>query len=167
MIRAASSSLRAQRSNPSNRETSKHGLLRFARNDGAGVPDSIFKQQTRLRDPAARSARTLLETSRPKEIRGRRECRMRAAPEVSCAPCTKAMHTSIQVKRRHPTFPAQWLYGLLRALPGEPCTFATAGANFGAPGPHDLAVHISAVRYRHLRVHRDPSHVRGDHETPL
>ena len=28
-------------------------------------------------------------------------------------------HTSIQVQRRHPTFPAQWLYGLLRALPGE------------------------------------------------
>ena len=31
----------------------------------------------------------------------------------------KKMHTSIQVQRRHPAFPAQWLYGLLRALPGE------------------------------------------------
>src|ERR1700730_567720 len=28
-------------------------------------------------------------------------------------------HTSIQVKRRHPSSPAQWLYGLGRALPGD------------------------------------------------
>lgn len=31
----------------------------------------------------------------------------------------KKTHTSIQVQRRHPTFPAQWLYGLCRAHPGD------------------------------------------------
>jgi hypothetical protein len=51
--------------------------------------------------------------------RGRREDRVHAAPAVSRAICAKKMHTSIQVQRRHPAFPAQWLYGLLRALPGE------------------------------------------------
>src|SRR5882757_10638701 len=28
-------------------------------------------------------------------------------------------HTSIQGSGEHPTFPAQWLYGLYRALPGR------------------------------------------------
>ena len=30
------------------------------------------------------------------------------------------MHTSILGSGEHPTFPAQWLYGLWRDLPGEP-----------------------------------------------
>ena len=29
------------------------------------------------------------------------------------------LHTSIQGSGEHPTFPAQWLYGLCRALPGD------------------------------------------------
>src|SRR4051794_28711736 len=41
------------------------------------------------------------------QFRGRRECRMRAAPAVSCATCTKNMHMSIQGSGEHPTFPAQ------------------------------------------------------------
>jgi hypothetical protein len=36
-----------------------------------------------------------------------------------------------------------------------------------ASGPHVFAVRFSAVRYRHLRVHRSPPHVRDDHDTPL
>ena len=51
--------------------------------------------------------------------RGSRECRMRAAPAVSCANWEKRPHTSIQGSGEHPTFPAQWLYGLSRAHPGE------------------------------------------------
>jgi hypothetical protein len=51
--------------------------------------------------------------------RGRRECRVHAAPAVSCANCAKKAHTSIQGSGGSPTSPAQWLYGLLRALPGE------------------------------------------------
>src|SRR6267154_1570514 len=56
---------------------------------------------------------------RPLEIRGRRECRMRAAPAISCAMCTESARMSIQGSGEHPTFPAKWLYGLLRALPGD------------------------------------------------
>jgi hypothetical protein len=52
-------------------------------------------------------------------FRGRRECRMRAAPAISCAMCTESARMSIQGSGEHPTFPAQWLYGLLRALPGD------------------------------------------------
>jgi hypothetical protein len=55
----------------------------------------------------------------PPENRGRRECRMRAAPAVSRAMWTRSTHTSIQGSGGNPTFPAQWLYGLLRALPGD------------------------------------------------
>src|SRR5437870_2146721 len=48
-----------------------------------------------------------------------------------------------------PAFPTQWLYGLLRALPGErrflsplPCQHGPAwiDATVAAPGPHDFAV---------------------------
>jgi hypothetical protein len=36
-----------------------------------------------------------------------------------------------------------------------------------ASGPHDFAVRFSVVRQRHLHVHRIPSRVRGDRDTPL
>src|SRR5438477_4124848 len=60
-------------------------------------------------------------------------------------------HTSIQVSGNTPTSPAQWLYGLLRALPGERAFFATVtardiytqlSASIAAPGPHDFAVRL-------------------------
>ena len=46
---------------------------------------------------------------------------MRTAPAVSCAKeCTEEAHTSIQVQTgSNPAFPAQWFYGLFRALPGD------------------------------------------------
>jgi len=34
------------------------------------------------------------------------------------------LHSGIQVKPKHPAFPAQWFDGLCRALPGERCTIA-------------------------------------------
>ena len=113
--------------------------------------------------------------SSPSEIRGRRECRMRAAPAVSCAMCTRSARMSIQGSGEHPTFPAQWLYGLLRVLPGDRLSChhhwrdltRQLDASTGASGPHDFTVRSRAVRYRHLRVHRSPSHVRDDHDTPL
>jgi hypothetical protein len=40
-------------------------------------------------------------------------------------------------------------------------------AGIEASGPHDFAVRVSAVRYRHLRVHRIPPRVRDDREPPL
>jgi hypothetical protein len=40
-------------------------------------------------------------------------------------------------------------------------------ASVGASGPHDFAVRFSAVRQKHIRVHRIPPHVRDDREPPL
>jgi hypothetical protein len=51
--------------------------------------------------------------------RGRRERRVLAAPAVSRAICAENTHTSIQVQSEHSGVPAQWLYGLCRALPGD------------------------------------------------
>ena len=47
---------------------------------------------------------------------GKTGCSLHLRSRVQSA---RKTHTSIQVQRRHPAFPAQWLYGLLRALPGE------------------------------------------------
>ena len=69
-------------------------------------------RKIQLRDLAARCCPSFARISLPSPIRGRREDRVRAAPAVSCAMCTKSAHTSIQVQRRASGFPAQWLYGL-------------------------------------------------------
>src|SRR5438445_4113419 len=83
------------------------------------------------------------------ENRGRREDRVLAAPAVSRANAHgKRRHTSIQGSWSIPAFPAQWLYGLLRALPGERlfCHRRSTGepvklsASTAAPEPHDFAV---------------------------
>src|SRR5216117_3291726 len=61
--------------------------------------------------------------------------------------CIRA-HTSIQGSGNTPTSPAQWLYGLLRALPGGAGLLSPSpaenihrlSASIAAPGPHDFAV---------------------------
>src|SRR6185295_3693106 len=75
-------------------------------------------------------------------------------------------HTSIQGSWSIPAFPAQWLYGLLRALPGERLfclrrherSFASPGlsASTAAPEPHDFAVRLSRTRQSQLAR---PSHL--------
>ena len=87
----------------------------------------------------------------PPQFRGRREDRVRAAPAVSCAVCIKKMlHMSIQVWRKPPAFPAQWLYGLYEFAPvtgfvatviaEEGLLPAKLDASTGASGPHDFTV---------------------------
>src|SRR5207244_1272731 len=59
-------------------------------------------------------------------------------------------HTSIQGSGGSPTSPAQWLYGLLRALPGGAGLLSPSpaeniyrlSASIAAPGPHDFAVRL-------------------------
>jgi len=101
---------------------------------------------------------------------GSRECRMRAAPAVSCATAQKKAHTSIQGSGGNPTFPAQWLYGLYRALPGVSGVLASVASRkpalwpgwaFAPPkdltptseasGPHDFTVRFSTARQHVLR----------------
>ena len=61
---------------------------------------------------------------------------------------TRRVHTSIQGSGEHPTFPAQWLYGLSRDLLGVPGFVVTVAreivhgldAGVGASGPRGFAV---------------------------
>jgi hypothetical protein len=53
------------------------------------------------------------------ENRGRRECRALAAPIASRANKKAHERSHHRFRRIHPAFPAQWFYGLLRALPGD------------------------------------------------
>src|ERR1700736_3410927 len=76
----------------------------------------IFKMHVRIL--ATRCARGLRELSRL-EIRGRRECRVHAAPAVSRAIVQKKRTRAYRFSGGNPTFPAQWFYGLYRALPGD------------------------------------------------
>jgi hypothetical protein len=109
-------------------------------------------------------------------VRGRRECRVHAAPAVSCAKVCKKAHTSIQVQRRHPTFPAQWFYGLYRALPGGTGLVVTVVSGIAstnltpASGRQDHTTSpyasVTIVR-RNISVHRIPSRACDDRETPL
>src|SRR5437879_4722537 len=83
--------------------------------------------------------------------RGRRESRVPTAPAVSCAKTHSNRRTrAYRFSRNSPAFPTQWLYGLLRALPGEraclPPSLAKLlhklSASIAAPGPHDFAVRL-------------------------
>ena len=87
----------------------KYGLLLFARSD----------DQIHLRLLAARYARVVEKTFRPK--RGRGECRVPSAPAASCAKWQFKMHTSIHSGRtgNHPASPHAMVYGLLRDLAGD------------------------------------------------
>ena len=113
----------------------------------------------RLRDLATCSVRGLHFVC-PLEIRGRREDRVHAAPAVPCAVAHRKTRTrAYRFSGSIPAFPAQWLYGLLRTLPGERLFCLRRCANLStqldastaAPGPHDFAVRHS--RSRPVKIH--------------
>jgi hypothetical protein len=81
------------------------------------------------------------------------------------------------VEPRHPGLPCAVVYGLFRALPGEPSSFATVipekrtshelDASVGRQD-HTTSPSVSAALVRRsLRVHRIPPHVRDDRDPPL
>ena len=81
---------------------------------------------------------------RPRRRRGRREDRVPAGTRGPL--CANALETDAQRhtgEAKHPAFPAQWLYGLCRALPGERCTIAPVALRMGdlrtRSGPHITA----------------------------
>src|SRR5436309_13943903 len=112
----------------------------------------------RLRILAALVARGLLDNFPPSysEGAGKTGCLLHPRSRVRFAQ-TK-LHTSIQGSGSIPAFPAQWLYGLLRALPGERLfchrrcakTSTQLHASTAASGPHDFAVRIRRARPVHL-----------------
>src|SRR6202795_1449515 len=67
-----------------------------------------------------------------------------------CKTCTKTRTRAYRFSGDTPAFPAQWFYGLYRALPGEPGSFATVArapereldTSVGVSGPHDFAVRL-------------------------
>src|SRR5216684_9348172 len=75
----------------------------------------------------------------------------------------------------HPAFPAQWFYGLLRALPGDQACLTPSPALLIAdltPASgrqnHTTSPSASALLVKHAaRVHRIPPRVRDDREPPL
>ena len=116
------------------------------------------------------------------ENRGRRECRMRAAPAVSCAKnCTVGAHehTGSAEAVRHPLRNGFTAYFVLSPVSGLFChrhwrdIFRQLSASIAAPGPHDFAVRLGVfVRCEKIHLtpkrpsHSDPTH-RDDRETPL
>ena len=90
-------------------------------------------------------------------FRGRRECRVPAAPTVSARKIAQKARVDPQVQPGQPGIPRAVVYGLLRALLGEPDFVVTVisamrmhrrqlSAGHGAPGPHGFAVRITVVR---------------------
>ena len=116
---------------------------------------------------------SFMKIVRPKKKgAGKAGCALHPRSRVQCA-FSKKRTRAYRFSGSCPAFPAQWFYGLLRALPGEPGFLATIAsvmrkhhrrldASVGASGPHDFAVRISAARprasiaRRRHRVHRIP-----------
>jgi hypothetical protein len=104
------------------------------------------------------------------DIRGRRECRALNAPAASCV--KKQTHELVTTVT--PEFPAQWFYGLLRALPGDHALLTPSPARLHADltpalGRQNDTTWPYASRplvSRAATVHRIPPRVR-DVRTPL
>src|ERR1700730_14213617 len=78
--------------------------------------------------------------------RGSRECRVRAAPAVSRAKGNKEKRTrAYRFSGSNPAFPAQWFYGLYRALLGERIRLVTVAAGL-------IADRIRSDRFRHRQL---------------
>jgi len=141
---------------------------------GAETGDSILREWICIGVLAARSARGLQLSFAPLEKRGRRECRMRAAPAVSCAMCTKRCaheHTGSAEAIRHSLRNGFTAYSALSPVIGFLATviggtYRQLDASTEASGPHVFAVRFRAVRQRRIRVHRSLSHVRDDGRLP-
>ena len=110
------------------------------------------------------------------EAGGSRECRVHAAPAVSCAIGAKKIRTRAyrfsggirhSLRNGFTAYIALSPAGRARCHRHQRNCFHQLDASIGASGPHDFAVRISTVRQRHIHVHRIPSRACDDRETPL
>ena len=132
--------------------------------------------KTRIGVLAARSARGLRVIFAPLQVRGRRECRMRAAPAVSCANLHKKMRTRAYRAAEAIRHPLRNGLRLMARSPRRSGFFVTVAlgklasqeldASVKASGPHVFTVRFRAVRQRRIRVHRSLPHVRDDGQRP-
>jgi hypothetical protein len=104
----------------------------------------------------------------PSAIRGRRECRAHDAPAASRAERKKAHERSHHGHTgNRPAFPAQWFYGLLRALPGDQACLTPSPALLiadltpasGRQNDTTWPYVAGRVRLARCRVHRIPPRV--------
>jgi hypothetical protein len=84
-----------------------------------------------------------------------------------CKMHIKNAHTSIQVQRRQSDIPCAMVLRFPSRSPRRSGSFATVtcgtyrklDTSVEMSGPHDFAVRPSAIRQRHIRVHRIPPRV--------
>ena len=98
-------------------------------------------------------------------------------PRSRVQKCAKGRTRAYRYRRNTPAFPAQWLYGLYRTLPGERLFCLRRRARREplrslTPAPrrqgHTTSPYAScAFVCCALRVHRIPPHVRDDREAPF
>ena len=91
-----------------------------------------------------RDAPEVLQIIRP-EIRGRRECRVLAAPAVSCAKVCKETHTSIQVQTEHSGIPCAMALRLIARSPRRRIRLVTV-----ADGLKDCLNPVGSTHLRQL-----------------
>ena len=130
---------------------------------------------------AARFARAFTNSFAPLRTEGAGNAGCALHPRSRVPKIAHLAHTSIQGSGNTPTSPAQWLYGLLRALPGEraflpPSPLRSLLLKSLTPAsrrqdhttsPYALA-HSSALARLNKSVHRIPDPTqRDDRETPL
>ena len=115
------------------------------------------------------------------ELPAHKNQRAQGRPGARCTRglvCNCAQRTRTRAYRfsgNIPAFPAQWLDGLLRALPGERLfchrrlrtCHRKLDASTAASGPHDFAVRFMRATSRAFRVHRISPRVRDDRDPPL
>ena len=140
---------------------------------GCAVP---ARRRIRFRIPAAASARVVPKIP-PSKDRGRRESRVRAAPAVSCAMCTKKCaheHTGSAESIRPSLRNGFTAYSALSPVNGLSChrrhadRSAQLDASVGASGPHDFAVRVSVARLASQPASTaSRTNVRDDRDTPL
>src|ERR1700716_2392523 len=96
-------------------------------------------------------------------------------PRYRVQKCTKKRTRAYRFSGGNPAFPAQWFYGLFRALPGDRAFLPPSPTDYSASltpasGRQDHTSSPSASApfvYQRIRVHRILSHVRDDREPPL
>src|SRR3984893_5309487 len=130
-----------------------------------------------LLDPATRGARGLLKISRPVQSEGAGSAGRPMRPIAACAMVVVERTRVSQVTPESPGTPRAMVYGLYRALPGEPGFLATVAGGIAstdltpASGCQDHTTSPSARQrprlWHRLRPPHPAAHVRDDRETPL
>src|SRR5712691_9044753 len=123
--------------------------------------------QTRLRDLAARFARVFPGTSRLLKSEGAGNAGRPTRPQPRVRNKKAHEHSHHGHTGNHPAFPAQWSYGLLRALPGDQACLTPSPALLIADltpalgRQNDTTWPYASARFvkRTARVHRIPPRV--------